>query len=358
MKVALYARVSTERQAERGTIGSQLQVLREHAQAGGDELASECVKDGQSGARLRDRPGLDALRDAAKGRLVRAGVVPIPGPARPRLRLPSPRPGRAGPLRGHGALHPSTPTWPPATRKPRCSPGAGRDRRVSKAKITNAAGTASCSAPAPGRSPPGRPPTATAASPAPASSRRTWRSTNPKPRWCGASSPTGPRVSRSARSAGGSTPTASPHRRGRQPRGHCPLSRLLRNEAYIGRVYSNRTETIADPRPARRTRQVPRPREEWIPIGCPAPSPTAIRGSHPRRLRQHQVEPAPRRTRRLATQGPGQMRGLRCRHQLPQDARPKRHLAPLLLLPQPRPTARRRRRAPLPRTQHPRRRAR
>ena len=37
------------------------------------------------------------------------------------------------------------------------------------------------------------------------------------------------------------------------------------------------------------------------------------------------------------------MRCLRCRHQLPQDARPQRHLAPLLRLPQPRPTARRRR---------------
>ena len=51
--------------------------------------------------------------------------------------------------------------------------------------------------------------------------------------------------------------------------GSSTLCRLLGNEAYIGRVYFNRTETIADPRPARRTRQVPRPREEWIPIGCP-----------------------------------------------------------------------------------------
>ena len=39
MKVALYTRVSTERRAERGTIGSQLQVLREHITAAGDELA-------------------------------------------------------------------------------------------------------------------------------------------------------------------------------------------------------------------------------------------------------------------------------------------------------------------------------
>src|ERR1035437_8711499 len=38
MKVALYARVSTQRQAERGTIGSQLQVLRDRVTASGDEL--------------------------------------------------------------------------------------------------------------------------------------------------------------------------------------------------------------------------------------------------------------------------------------------------------------------------------
>src|SRR5665811_1235151 len=65
MKVALYARVSTQRQAERGTIGSQLQVLRDRVTASGDELVGEYVDDGHSGARL-DRPGLDALRDAAE----------------------------------------------------------------------------------------------------------------------------------------------------------------------------------------------------------------------------------------------------------------------------------------------------
>ncbi len=52
--------------------------------------------------------------------------------------------------------------------------------------------------------------------------------------------------------------------------GTSTLCRLLGNEAYIGRVYFNRTETITDPRPARRTRQVQRPREDWIPIGCPS----------------------------------------------------------------------------------------
>ena len=47
------------------------------------------------------------------------------------------------------------------------------------------------------------------------------------------------------------------------------LDRILRNEAYIGRVYYNRTETVPGHRPGHRTRQVPRPRDEWIAIPCP-----------------------------------------------------------------------------------------
>src|SRR5881398_2302562 len=69
MRVALYARVSTESQQARGTIGSQLAVLRNRVGAEGDELVAEFLDDGYSGARL-DRPGLDALRDAAE-----AGVI-------------------------------------------------------------------------------------------------------------------------------------------------------------------------------------------------------------------------------------------------------------------------------------------
>ena len=45
MKAAIYARVSTERQAERGTIGSQLEALRAHVTAAGGEIAGEeCVR--------------------------------------------------------------------------------------------------------------------------------------------------------------------------------------------------------------------------------------------------------------------------------------------------------------------------
>jgi site-specific DNA recombinase len=69
MRVAIYARVSTEAQEARGTIGSQLEVLRKRVAAEGHELVVEYRDDGCSGARL-DRPGLDALRDAAEaGRL-------------------------------------------------------------------------------------------------------------------------------------------------------------------------------------------------------------------------------------------------------------------------------------------------
>jgi site-specific DNA recombinase len=71
VKVALYARVSTERQQTRGTIGSQLEALRERVANEGQECVAEFCDDGWSGARL-DRPGLDALRDAAEAGLFEA----------------------------------------------------------------------------------------------------------------------------------------------------------------------------------------------------------------------------------------------------------------------------------------------
>ena len=69
MRVALYARVSTESQQARGTIGSQLAVLRDRVGVEGEEVVAEFCDDGHSGARL-DRPGLDALRDAAEAGLI------------------------------------------------------------------------------------------------------------------------------------------------------------------------------------------------------------------------------------------------------------------------------------------------
>src|SRR5689334_9304465 len=71
MTVAVYVRVSTQRQAQAQTIEQQLDRLRAHLRGQGVELASEQVfrDDGYSGATL-NRPGLDRLRDA-----VRAGEV-------------------------------------------------------------------------------------------------------------------------------------------------------------------------------------------------------------------------------------------------------------------------------------------
>jgi site-specific DNA recombinase len=69
MRAAIYARVSTASQQQRGTIGSQVAALRERVAGEGQELVAEFCDDGHSGARL-DRPGLDALRDAAEAGLI------------------------------------------------------------------------------------------------------------------------------------------------------------------------------------------------------------------------------------------------------------------------------------------------
>jgi site-specific DNA recombinase len=68
MTVAIYARVSSDSQEARGTIGSQLDALRQKMVDLGHRVVHEYTDDGYSGTRL-DRPGLDALRDAAEAGL-------------------------------------------------------------------------------------------------------------------------------------------------------------------------------------------------------------------------------------------------------------------------------------------------
>ena len=73
MHVAIYARVSTQRQTETQTTEQQLDRLRAHAEGQGWSVAADRVfrDDGYSGASLK-RPGLDRLRDvAASARLDR-----------------------------------------------------------------------------------------------------------------------------------------------------------------------------------------------------------------------------------------------------------------------------------------------
>src|SRR2546426_11186379 len=67
MNIAMYVRVSTQRQAQTQTIEQQLHLLRECSQNQGWEWNEEFIfrDDGYSGASLR-RPGLDRLRDQVR----------------------------------------------------------------------------------------------------------------------------------------------------------------------------------------------------------------------------------------------------------------------------------------------------
>ena len=66
IRAAIYARVSSDQQAERHTIDSQVEALLARAAADGHEIAAELrfLDDGQSGASLI-RPALERLRDLA-----------------------------------------------------------------------------------------------------------------------------------------------------------------------------------------------------------------------------------------------------------------------------------------------------
>ncbi len=78
-RVAAYARVSTERQAEPQTIDQQVEQLLAYARRQGWPLRPEQIyrDDGYSGARL-DRPALDRLRDAVGSGEVDAVLVTSP----------------------------------------------------------------------------------------------------------------------------------------------------------------------------------------------------------------------------------------------------------------------------------------
>ena len=66
LRVAIYARVSSDQQAQAGTIESQVQALKDRVVGDGFELEEEScfLDDGFTGATLV-RPALEQLRDAA-----------------------------------------------------------------------------------------------------------------------------------------------------------------------------------------------------------------------------------------------------------------------------------------------------
>lgn len=77
MRVALYARVSTDRQERERTIESQVEVLEAKAASEKWKVEMVCLDEGYSGAYL-DRPGLDRVRDASVAGLIDAVVVLCP----------------------------------------------------------------------------------------------------------------------------------------------------------------------------------------------------------------------------------------------------------------------------------------
>ena len=269
MRVAIYARVSTEAQEARGTIGSQLEVLRKRVATEGHELVAEYCDEACSGARL-DRPGLDQLRDAAEAgqldavwclspdrlarryayqviildELSRHGVSvlfhdtpPINDDPQSHLlrqvqgviaeyeRAKIAERYRRGKL--WRARAGEVIAW-------KCSYGYRRIRRCAE-----------------------QPAHLEVYEPEAAIVRRIFRDyvhSNLSIR----------QITWQLNQDGAASPS------GKAIWGASTIGRLLRNEAYVGRVYYNRTASVAARDPAKGTRQERRPHDQWIAIAVPA----------------------------------------------------------------------------------------
>ena len=77
MKIAIYARVSSDTQTKEGTIDSQIEALKDYAKAHNLDIVFECLDDGYSGTTL-DRPGLDQLRDLAQSGSIEGVLILAP----------------------------------------------------------------------------------------------------------------------------------------------------------------------------------------------------------------------------------------------------------------------------------------
>jgi site-specific DNA recombinase len=259
MRVAIYARVSTEHQEIRGTIGSQLAVLRARVATESDELVAEFCDDGYSGARL-DRPGLDALRDAAEAGVIEAVWCLSPD----RLaRMYAYQVIVLDELNRHGVrvLFTDAPALDDDPQARLLVQVQGVIAEYERAKIAERyrrgevifwkvpygyrriAGTANRMA------------HLVVYEPEAAVVRRIFedyvaghsmRELVRRLNLDQVSSPTGKAVW-----------------------GTSTIDRILRNESYVGHAYYNRTESIPDARARRRIRQVLRPRDQWIAIEVP-----------------------------------------------------------------------------------------
>lgn len=359
MRVALYARVSTEAQEARGTIGSQLDVIKARIAEEGHELVAEFSDDGFSGARL-DRPGLDALRDAAEAGLFEAVWCLSPD-----------RLARAYAYqmlvldeleRFHvRMLFTDAPALDDDPQARLLTQIQGVIAEYEKAKIAERYRRG-----------------------------KLWRSRGGEIiSW---KTPYGyrrvPRVAEVPAHlevfeseaiivrrifedyvAGGHSirqicrllnVDKVPSPTGNPVWGHSTVSRLLRNEAYVGRVYYNRTESVPTTSKRGRRSNLQRPRQERVDLHPRATDHPRddLRRSTDGQPGQLQVEPPQHPPRCLDAARPGEVRALRRRRQLPSDAGTQRDRSPLLLVPKSRHRPVTRRAPPLPGAQHQSRRAR
>jgi site-specific DNA recombinase len=270
MRAAIYARVSTDSQQQRGTIGSQLAVLRARVADEGDECIGEFCDDGHSGARL-DRPGLDGLRDAAE-----AGLIE---------RVWCLSPDRLARVYAYQVIvldelarHRVTVAFadaPPLGDDPQSkllTQVQGVIAEYERAKIAERYRRGKLFRSRAGEVLAWRTPYGYRRLPRDTSGPARLEIYEPEAavvRRIFADTVAGGHSTReiARRLAADAVPT--PKGRG-AVWGTSTIGRLLRNEAYIGRVYFNRTESVPDPRPGRRNKQVPRPKEEWITIPVPA----------------------------------------------------------------------------------------
>jgi site-specific DNA recombinase len=269
MRAAIYARVSTQSQEQRGTIGSQLAALRERVSAEGDELVSEFTDNGHSGARL-DRPGLDAMRDAAEIGLVE--VVWCLSPDR-LARVYAYQVIVLDELARHGVSvrFVDAPVIDDDPQAKLLTQVQGVIAEYERAKIAERYRRGKL-----WRSRSGE----VLAWRVPYGYRRVLRSAE-SPAHLEIYEPeaevvrrvfddyvTGGHSTREVTRRLNADAVASP--RGNPVWGTSTIGRLLRNEAYVGRVFWNKTEAVPDPRPGRKNRQVSRPREDWIQISVPS----------------------------------------------------------------------------------------
>jgi len=268
MRAAVYARVSTEAQEARGTVGSQLDSVTSKVAAEGDEIVVTFCDEGHSGARL-DRPGLDALRDGAEAGLF--DVVWCLSPDR-LARAYAYQVVVLDELARHGVTVRFADA-PPVADDPQSkllTQVQGVIAEYERAKITE-------------RNRRGRLWRARAGEvitwKAPFGYRRVRRVGDTAAHLvvCEPEAVVVRRIFADYIAGGYSVREitrrlnadgiASPS--GRPVWSTSAISNLLRNESYVGRLYFNRTIAAPDPRPGRPPRQVPRPRDEWIAIPVP-----------------------------------------------------------------------------------------